>query len=67
MIPPNTQNTGPGSEAPICIVGAGMAALINAYVLFQDGFTDITLITRDRTVGGTWARQRVYPGLKTNK
>ncbi|KAF8962754.1 hypothetical protein BDZ97DRAFT_2020666 [Flammula alnicola] len=37
------------------LIGAGVAGLINAHVLLQDGFTDITLISRDKTVGGTWA------------
>ncbi|KDR77612.1 hypothetical protein GALMADRAFT_245759 [Galerina marginata CBS 339.88] len=51
---------------PIAILGAGVAGLINAYVLLQDGFTNVTLITRDRSVGGTWSRDRVYPGLRIN-
>ncbi|CAA7266120.1 unnamed protein product [Cyclocybe aegerita] len=53
------------SEA-IGIVGAGVAGLISAHVLLKDGFTDITLISRDKSVGGTWARHRVYPGLYIN-
>ncbi|KIM34709.1 hypothetical protein M413DRAFT_20887 [Hebeloma cylindrosporum] len=51
---------------PIGIIGAGIAGLINAHVLLQDGFTDVTLISRDSSVGGTWARHRVYPGLFIN-
>ncbi|KAF9476196.1 FAD/NAD(P)-binding domain-containing protein [Pholiota conissans] len=51
---------------PVGILGAGVAGLINAYVLLQDGFTNITVITRDRSVGGTWSRDRVYPGLRIN-
>ncbi|PPQ89970.1 hypothetical protein CVT25_009610 [Psilocybe cyanescens] len=51
---------------PVGILGAGVAGLINAYVLLQDGFTDITVITRDRSVGGVWSRDRVYPGLHIN-
>ncbi|KAJ3512120.1 hypothetical protein NLJ89_g3707 [Agrocybe chaxingu] len=50
----------------IGIIGAGVAGLINAHVLLKDGFTDVTLISRDKSVGGTWARQRVYPGLYIN-
>ncbi|KAF9559739.1 FAD/NAD(P)-binding domain-containing protein [Agrocybe pediades] len=53
-------------SSPIAILGAGMAGLITAHVLHQDGFTDITVITRDPTVGGTWARNRIYPGLHIN-
>lgn len=52
---------------PIGIIGTGVAGLINAHVLLQDGFTDVTLISRDNSVGGTWARHRVYPGLFINK
>ncbi|KJA15628.1 hypothetical protein HYPSUDRAFT_48150 [Hypholoma sublateritium FD-334 SS-4] len=51
---------------PIAILGAGVAGLIDAYVLLQDGFTNVTVITRDRSVGGTWSRDRVYPGLCIN-
>ena len=54
-------------QESVVIVGAGMAGLINAHVLLQDGFSDITLISRDKSVGGTWARARVYPGLYINK
>ncbi|KAF9444652.1 FAD/NAD(P)-binding domain-containing protein [Macrolepiota fuliginosa MF-IS2] len=57
--------TGVLSE-PIGIIGAGPAGLINAHVLLQDGFTNIQLITRDASVGGVWARERVYPGLHIN-
>ncbi|KAF8149495.1 hypothetical protein B0H34DRAFT_667702 [Crassisporium funariophilum] len=51
---------------PVGIIGAGPAGLINAHVLLQDGFTDVTLITRDKSVGGTWMRDRIYPGLYIN-
>ena len=49
------------------IIGAGAAGLIHAHVLLQDGFSDVTLVSRDKSVGGTWARARVYPGLHINK
>jgi ribulose 1,5-bisphosphate synthetase/thiazole synthase len=51
----------------IGIIGAGAAGLINAHVLLQDGFSDVTVVSRDESVGGTWARARVYPGLHINK
>ncbi|KAF8959168.1 hypothetical protein BDZ97DRAFT_1839258 [Flammula alnicola] len=51
---------------PVGILGAGVAGLINAYVLLQDGFTNVTVVTRDRSVGGVWSRDRVYPGLCIN-
>lgn len=52
---------------PIVILGAGVAGLITAHILLQDGFTNVTLISRDKTVGGVWARERIYPGLLINK
>ncbi len=52
---------------PIAILGTGVAGLISAYVLLQDGFSNVTVITRDHSVGGTWSRDRVYPGLCINK
>ena len=55
------------SKTSVGIIGAGVAGLINAYVLLQDGFSDVTLISRDKSVGGTWARARIYPGLHINK
>ncbi|KAJ3575500.1 hypothetical protein NP233_g1053 [Leucocoprinus birnbaumii] len=50
----------------IGIIGAGPAGLINAHVLVRDGFTNVNIITRDGTVGGVWARERIYPGLRIN-
>lgn len=60
-------NGNPVLDQPVGIIGTGVAGLINAHVLLQDGFTDVTLISRDKSVGGTWARERVYPGLHINK
>ncbi|KAF9499126.1 FAD/NAD(P)-binding domain-containing protein [Pleurotus eryngii] len=51
----------------IGIIGAGAAGLITAYTLLQDGFKDVQLLTRDKTPGGIWAEERVYPGLTINK
>ncbi|TFK19523.1 FAD/NAD(P)-binding domain-containing protein [Coprinopsis marcescibilis] len=53
-------------SAPVCIIGTGVAGIISAHVLIQDGFRDVTLISRDQAVGGVWARERVYEGLRTN-
>jgi dimethylaniline monooxygenase (N-oxide forming) len=52
---------------PIGVIGAGPAGIINTHVLLQDGFTSIHVLTRDASVGGVWARTRVYPGLQINK
>ncbi|TFK38927.1 FAD/NAD-P-binding domain-containing protein [Crucibulum laeve] len=53
-------------DEPIGIIGAGAAGLITAHVLLQDGFTNVQLVTRDETVGGIWAKERIYPGLNLN-
>jgi cation diffusion facilitator CzcD-associated flavoprotein CzcO len=50
----------------IGIIGAGAAGLVTAQVLLRDGF-DVQIITRDKSVGGVWAKERVYPGLNINK
>ncbi|KAF8061622.1 FAD/NAD-P-binding domain-containing protein [Lyophyllum atratum] len=47
------------------IIGAGAAGLITAQVLLQDGF-NVRVITRDKSPGGVWARERIYPGLSIN-
>ncbi|KAJ6621833.1 FAD/NAD-P-binding domain-containing protein [Mycena sp. CBHHK59/15] len=52
--------------APVAIIGAGAAGLITAYTLLQDGFSRVQIITRDPSVGGVWAPERVYPGLQIN-
>ena len=49
------------------IIGAGPAGLITAHVLLQDGFEDVQLLTRDKSAGGVWARQRLCPDIKLNK
>ncbi|KAH8112131.1 FAD/NAD-P-binding domain-containing protein [Phellopilus nigrolimitatus] len=52
--------------ASVCIVGAGSAGLITAKTLLDDGF-EVHVLTRDRSPGGIWAEERVYPGLSLNK
>lgn len=59
------QTTRPSVER-IAVIGAGAAGLITAQVLVQDGF-DVQILTRDKSVGGTWEKDRVYPGLYINK
>ncbi|KAH9955825.1 FAD/NAD-P-binding domain-containing protein [Russula dissimulans] len=51
---------------PIGIIGSGIAGLISAYVLLQDGFKNVEILTRDSSVGGVWSEERVYPGLQLN-
>lgn len=48
------------------IIGAGAAGLITAKTLLEDGF-HVQVLTRDGSVGGVWAKHRVYPGLYLNK
>jgi cation diffusion facilitator CzcD-associated flavoprotein CzcO len=52
---------------PVCIVGSGIAGLITAHILLQDGFKAVEVLTRDRSVGGVWSEERVYPGLQINR
>ena len=54
-------------EEPVAIIGAGIAGLITAYTLLQDGFTQVKVLTRDTEPGGTWTGDRTYPGLHLNK
>jgi cation diffusion facilitator CzcD-associated flavoprotein CzcO len=52
---------------PIGIIGSGIAGLITAYILLQDGFKNVEVLTRDSSVGGVWSEERVYPGLRINR
>ena len=54
-------------EKTICIVGSGAAALITAHTLLRDGFKHVDVVSRDRSAGGVWSAERVYPGLVINK
>lgn len=47
------------------VVGAGVAGLVAAKVLKQDGF-QVTVFEAEPGVGGVWARSRAYPGLRAN-
>jgi cation diffusion facilitator CzcD-associated flavoprotein CzcO len=47
-------------QESVGIIGAGVAGLMNAQVLLKNGFLDVNLISRDGSVGGTWARTRVF-------
>jgi dimethylaniline monooxygenase (N-oxide forming) len=49
----------------VCVIGAGIAGLVTAKVLNQDGF-DVTVFEREPTLGGVWATSRTYPGLRAN-
>jgi cation diffusion facilitator CzcD-associated flavoprotein CzcO len=45
----------------VVIVGAGIGGIATAIELRRHGFTDLTLLERGPTLGGTW-RENVYPG-----
>src|SRR5262245_58639160 len=49
----------------VCIVGAGIAGLVTAKVLTQDGF-DVVVFEKLQELGGVWATSRTYPGLRAN-
>ncbi|KAH8989242.1 FAD/NAD-P-binding domain-containing protein [Lactarius akahatsu] len=51
---------------PVAVIGSGLAGLITAYTLLQDGFANVEILTRDKSVGGVWSEERVYPGLCIN-
>jgi len=53
-------------DQSICVIGTGPAGLITAHTLLQDGFKNVEIITRDRSPGGVWAKDKVYPGLTIN-
>ena len=54
-------------EKTVCIIGSGAAGLITAHTLIRDGFKHVDVISRDKSAGGVWAAERVYPGLVINK
>jgi len=55
--------TGRGNR--VAVVGAGIAGLVTAKVLRDDGF-DVVVFEKGPAVGGVWLESRTYPGLRTN-
>jgi dimethylaniline monooxygenase (N-oxide forming) len=49
----------------VCVIGAGIAGLVTAKVLRDDGF-DVVVLEKLPTIGGVWAPGHTYPGLRTN-
>jgi dimethylaniline monooxygenase (N-oxide forming) len=49
----------------VAVIGAGIAGLVTAKTLAQDGF-DVQVFEKGNDLGGTWALSRTYPGLRTN-
>ncbi|CEL10225.1 hypothetical protein ASPCAL13349 [Aspergillus calidoustus] len=57
----------PSKSVDLLIVGAGVHGLIMAktYLEVHPSAT-LLVVDESQSVGGTWARERLYPGLKTN-
>lgn len=49
----------------ICVIGAGIAGLVTAKVLKEDGFA-VTLFEKQPELGGVWTTTHTYPGLRAN-
>ncbi|MVU76302.1 NAD(P)-binding protein [Nocardia sp. ET3-3] len=47
------------------IIGAGIAGLVTAKVMRDDGF-DVVVFDKEDAAGGVWIEARTYPGLRTN-
>jgi cation diffusion facilitator CzcD-associated flavoprotein CzcO len=62
-----TEQPGGGTTGPkiVAVIGAGIAGLVTAKTLAEDGF-DVRVFEKGPDLGGTWAASRTYPGLRTN-
>ena len=49
----------------VVVIGAGIAGLVTAKVLRDDGF-DVTVFEKESAAGGVWIESQTYPGLRTN-
>jgi len=49
----------------VCVIGGGVAGLVSAKVLKNNGF-DVTVFEKEPGIGGVWAETRAYPGLRSN-
>ncbi|KAG7402849.1 FAD-dependent monooxygenase DEP4 [Fusarium oxysporum f. sp. rapae] len=59
--------SGEKHEVDLAIVGAGLAGLNMAKTYSQcDPDTSIMIMEQVSTLGGVWAKEKLYPGLKTN-
>jgi dimethylaniline monooxygenase (N-oxide forming) len=55
----------PTEGSRVCVIGAGIAGLVTAKVLLEDGF-EVSVFEKEGTLGGVWAASRAYPGLHAN-
>lgn len=54
-----------GRRKVVAVIGAGIAGLVTAKVLRDDGF-DVIVLEKQSAVGGVWAEPRTYVGLRAN-
>ena len=51
----------------VLVIGAGIHGLVAAKTYLQcSPTTSLLIIDRQPSLGGVWAREKLYPGLKTN-
>ncbi|THU85521.1 FAD/NAD-P-binding domain-containing protein [Dendrothele bispora CBS 962.96] len=50
----------------VCVIGSGAAGLITAHTLIKDGFTNVTVLSKDGASGGVWEHNKVYSGVFIN-
>jgi dimethylaniline monooxygenase (N-oxide forming) len=55
----------PTGGSRVCVIGAGIAGLVTAKVLLEDGF-EVSVFEKEASLGGVWAASRTYPGLHAN-
>ena len=59
----------PGTAAryDVVVVGAGLQGLVAAKTFLQiEPQTSILIVDANETVGGVWAKENIYPGLRSN-
>lgn len=62
-----TQGWTNNSHYDVIVIGAGCAGLPAAKNYLQiEPATSLLLIDANRSIGGVWAKENLYPGLKTN-
>lgn len=67
MSPESTKGWTSDSQYDVIVIGAGCAGLPAAKNYLQiEPSTSLLLIDANRSIGGVWAKEKLYPGLKTN-
>ena len=54
-----------GGRKRVGVIGAGIAGLVTAKVMRDDGF-NVIVLEKGPAVGGVWSESHTYPGLRTN-